>query len=131
MPLNKILHVEDDLDIQNIANVTLTSIGGFVVNCCSSGAEALKVAKDFMPDLILLDVMMPEMDGPTTLATLREIPEIKNVPAIFMTAKAQTDEINSFLALGAIGVITKPFNPMTLPDEIRTIWQNWIDQDES
>jgi len=127
MSLRKILHVEDDPDIQNIANVTLTSIGGFEVNSCSSCAEALGVVRDYMPDLILLDVMMPEMDGPATLAALREIPEIKNIPVIFMTAKAQTDEINSFLALGAIGVITKPFNPMTLPDEIKTIWQNWLD----
>jgi len=124
MPLEKILHVEDDPDIQKIAELSLATVGGFTLKSCSSGKQALDVATDFMPDLFLLDVMMPEMDGPATLAALWQIPELKNVPAIFMTAKAQSSEIDGFMALGAIGVIVKPFDPMSLPDEVKKIWQD-------
>ncbi len=121
--LSKILHVEDDLDIQAIAQIALETIGGFEVLQCSSGQEALKAAPDFKPDLFLLDVMMPGMTGPETLAALRELPGMADVPAIFMTAKAQRDEVAEFLALGAIEVVVKPFEPMELAGEIRAAWE--------
>jgi len=121
--LSKILHVEDDLDIQAIAQIALETIGGFEILQCSSGQEALKAAPDFKPDLFLLDVMMPGMTGPETLAALRELPGMADVPAIFMTAKAQRDEVAEFLALGAIEVVVKPFEPMELANEIRAAWE--------
>ncbi|MDP6526672.1 MAG: response regulator [Kiritimatiellia bacterium] len=123
MALNKILHVEDEPDIQEVAKLALESVGGFTVEACSSGQEALDKVADFAPDIILLDVMMPDMDGPATLQELRKIQELADTPIIFMTAKAQTHEIEKFKELGAIDVITKPFDPMTLADQIRDIWE--------
>jgi CheY-like chemotaxis protein len=121
--LQRILHVDDEPDIQAVAKMTLEAIGGFTVEICSSGQEAIDKAPGFAPDLIVLDVMMPGMDGPTTFGELRKLPEILEIPVIFMTAKAQAGEIDQFKELGAIGVITKPFDPTTLSDEIRKIWE--------
>jgi two-component system, OmpR family, response regulator len=122
--IKKILMVEDDPDIQTVAEMSLQDVGGFSVRLCSSGLEALSVVGEFMPDLILLDVMMPEMDGPTTLSELRNRDQFKAIPVIFMTAKVQPQEVEAYLLLGAIGVIHKPFDPMLLPGEIREIWQH-------
>ncbi|MEP3562958.1 MAG: response regulator [Marinobacter sp.] len=121
--LNKVLYVEDDADIRAIAELALQDVGGFSTALCSSGAEAIEVAPDFQPDLILLDVMMPEMDGPQTLLELRKIKATQDTPVIFMTARIQRTEIDEYLSLGALGVIPKPFDPMTLADEIRRIHQ--------
>lgn len=123
MNLKKILHVEDDEDIQAVALMSLEALGNFDVLQCLSGQEALGKAPAFRPDLFLLDAMMPGMSGLETLTALRLIPDMKNIPVIFMTAKAQQDEVQNFMNHGAIGVITKPFDPVTLSDEIRTIWQ--------
>jgi two-component system, OmpR family, response regulator len=122
IPLQRILYVEDEPDIQTIAQIALESIGGFTVEICPTGRDAIARAPAFAPDLLLLDVMMPGMDGPTTLAALRNLQQTANTPAIFMTAKAQPHEIRRFLDLGALDVITKPFDPMTLSDSIREIW---------
>ncbi|WP_404360312.1 response regulator [Methylotuvimicrobium sp. KM1] len=119
----RILYVEDEPDIQTVAKLALEMVGGFTVKTCSSGEEALAEAADFMPDLILLDVMMPGMDGPTTFNRLREQPIIAEIPIIFMTAKIQPSEIADYRSLGAIDVIAKPFDPMTLADQIRIIWE--------
>ncbi|MGC8763612.1 MAG: response regulator [Acidobacteriota bacterium] len=123
MALSKILYVEDEPDIQTVARLSLETLGGFTLEVCSSGEEALAKAPLFGPDLILLDVMMPGMDGPTTLQRLREIPSLAAIPVVFMTAKAQPQEIQHFKELGALGVITKPFDPMALPSEVRAIWE--------
>lgn len=120
--LSRILYVEDEPDIQTIARTALESVGGFNVEVCNSGAEALDKAANFAPDLILLDVMMPDMDGPATLDSLRGLPATANTPVIFMTAKAQPQEIQRFRSLGALDVITKPFDPMTLADQVLSIW---------
>lgn len=120
--LKKIMYVEDQQDIQMIARVALESVAGFEILICSDGAEALAKAKGFMPDLILLDVMMPGMDGPTTKTELGKIPEVKDIPIIFMTAKIQPSEIAEYKNMGAVGVIPKPFDPMTLGEQIREIW---------
>lgn len=120
--LEKILYVEDDLDIQAVAEMSLSDVGGFTVKICSSGQEALETAPVFLPGLILLDVMMPGMDGPTTLKALREMPEFENTPIVFMTAKVMGAEVEQYKEMGAVGVIPKPFDPMTLPDQIREIW---------
>ena len=121
--LNKILYVEDEPDIQQVVKMTLESLGGFTIKICRSGGEAIEKAPGFLPELILLDVMMPGMDGPTTLQELRKLPETAQTAVIFMTAKAQAHEIKQLKALGAIDIITKPFDPVTLCDVIKKIWQ--------
>lgn len=120
--LEKIMMVEDDLDIQTVAQLALETVGGFTVKICSSGQEALTNIEDFQPNLVLLDVMMPEMDGPTTLKKLRDTDVGQNIPVIFMTAKAQAHEVEHYKNLGALDVITKPFDPMTLSEQIKEIW---------
>ena len=97
-------------------------MGGFTVIYCKSGVELLEKAKEFKPDLFLLDVMMPDMDGPTTLSRLRAIPEFADIPAIFMTAKIQPNEIEDYKKIGVLDVISKPFDPMKLADNIRDAW---------
>lgn len=121
--LEKILYVEDEPDIQAVARIALESVGGFTVEICSSGAQALETAPQFEPDLILLDVMMPGMDGPTTFKELRKIAGLAQTPVVFMTAKVQPQEVASYRELGALDVVAKPFDPMTLSDQIRSIWQ--------
>lgn len=119
----RILLVEDDADIQAVGRLALEAVGGFTVEVCSSGQEALNRVQSFAPDLVLLDVMMPEMDGPTTLGRLRSDPATSDIPVIFMTAKVQPAEVKSYQALGAMNVIAKPFDPMTLSETIRNLWQ--------
>jgi CheY-like chemotaxis protein len=120
--LNRILYVEDEPDIQEVARMALEMVGGYTVQICSSGQEAVEVAAGFAPDLILLDVMMPGMDGPTTLKALREIDTLSNTPVAFMTAKVQPNEIQEYVELGAINVIPKPFDPMTLSSQVAEVW---------
>jgi two-component system, OmpR family, response regulator len=125
--LVRILFVEDDLDIQVIAQMALEELGGFTVMVCSSGKEALEKASLFKPDMILLDVMMPGIDGPDTLKRLRELPQTVDTPAVFMTAKVQTHEVEQYRHMGAVDVIAKPFDPMILSSTINTIWK--LEQD--
>ena len=121
--LQRVLYVEDDTDIRTIASMALEVVGGFTLQACASGAEALAAAEAFAPQLLLLDVMMPGMDGPTTLARLRERPATRDVPVIFMTAKVQASEVEQYKALGALGVISKPFDPMALAGQVQALWQ--------
>lgn len=118
MAIQKVLLVDDDHDLRRIGQLSLRNVGKWTVLLASSGTEALTIANEQTPDVILLDVMMPEMDGLATLVRLREQSLTACIPVIFLTAKIQTHEIDDYVALGAIGVITKPFDPMTLPDEI-------------
>ena len=122
--LKKILYVEDEPDIQMIARVALENVGGFELLVCNSGAEALEKAADFYPDLFLLDVMMPGMDGPTTLLELRKIPNLEDIPVMFMTAKVQPQEIEFLKSLDVADVIAKPFDPMNLANNIRDSWKH-------
>ena len=121
--LERILYVEDDPDIQTIAMMVLETISGYDVTACSSGKDAIAAAQNFTPDLILLDVMMPGMDGPETLSELRKLSGFESIPAVFMTAKVQPQEVEGYLHLGAVGVIAKPFDPMTLAEELEKIWR--------
>jgi CheY-like chemotaxis protein len=116
----RILHVDDEADIREVVQISLGFDLGFVTQSCGSGQEALAVALDWLPDIILLDVMMPMMDGPATLLRLRENEQTATIPVVFMTARAQTRELERFRALGAVGVIPKPFDPMTLPALVRS-----------
>ncbi|MCK5387476.1 MAG: response regulator [Gammaproteobacteria bacterium] len=121
--LKKILYVEDEPDIQMIARVALENVGGFELLVCSSGAEAVEKAATFGPDMFLLDVMMPGMDGPSTLAELRKIPQLANTPVMFMTAKVQPQEVEFLKSLNVADVIAKPFDPMGLANNIRESWE--------
>jgi len=123
-PLNNILYVEDDADIRAVAQLALEAVGGFDVRLCSSGQDALAAIEDgYRPDLLLLDVMMPGMDGPSTLAALRALAPTEDTPAVFMSAKVQAGEIAHYRSLGALGVIAKPFDPMALAQQVRALWQ--------
>lgn len=122
MKLERILYVEDEPDIQAVAKLALEMVGGFQVLVCSGGAEALEKVGGFAPDLILLDVMMPGMDGPSTLQQLRANPATAAIPVIFLTAKVQATEVVRYQALGALDVLAKPFDPMTLANQVRQIW---------
>ncbi len=123
--LKRITYVEDEPDIRAVAELALTTIGGFTIDVCASGLEAVEKTPHFLPDLILLDVMMPGLDGRETFRRLKAFPELTDTPIIFMTAKIQTDEINGYKELGAIDVIPKPFDPMTLSQEITDIWNRF------
>jgi CheY-like chemotaxis protein len=125
--LNRILYVEDDEDIQAVGTLSLETVGGFTLKAASSGAEALAALGSFSPQLILLDVMMPGQDGPATLRAIRERESMRDIPVIFLTAKAQKHETQEYIALGAIGVITKPFDPIKLPELIRQLWRKHVD----
>ena len=120
--LHRILYVEDEDDIRTIAKMALEAVGGFQVIECASGREAIAAAPGARADLILLDVMMPGMDGPATLRELRGIPATAGTPAIFMTAKIQPSEVSQYLDLGALDVIAKPFDPMAISAQIVSIW---------
>ena len=101
-------------------------LGGFTLEVCCDGKEALEKGPAFKPDLILLDVMMPGMDGNLTMRALRKIPELAAIPVVFITAKVQPHEIQEFLDQGAAGVIAKPFDPISLADKIRQIWEDTL-----
>lgn len=116
----KIMAVEDEADIRTIIEFALDD-ENMEVMTCESGKKALSKVIEFKPDLILLDVMMPEMDGPETLSELRKLSGFHNTPVAFLTAKVQPSEIDHFKALGAVDVIAKPFDPLTLADQIREI----------
>lgn len=114
----RILFVDDDAGIRSVAKLSLERVGGHTVELCSSGHEAVKTAPVFAPDLIILDVTMPHMDGTDTLGELQKIPQCIAVPVIFLTANTQPHEIEQYKRLGALDVIAKPFDPMTLPGTI-------------
>lgn len=116
------MHVDDDDAIRAIARVALERLGGFVLESCASGTEALRRVRAFAPQMILLDVMMPVLDGPTTLELLKQEMDLGKVLVVFMTAKVQEQEIARYRALGACDVIIKPFDPMTLSERLHAIW---------
>jgi CheY-like chemotaxis protein len=120
--LTHVMYVDDEPDIRAIVEMALQALGGFAVTLCESGREAIEKAPQALPDLILLDVMMPGMDGTQTLEALRRVPALAAVPVVFMTAKVQPAEIARFRELGAADVIAKPFDPMALSDQVRAIW---------
>ena len=115
----RVLHVDDEPDIREVVEISLGLDPDFMVRSCPSGGDAITAAADWSPDLILLDVMMPGMDGPMTLSRLRDSPRTSGIPVIFMTARAQPQELEHFRALGAEGVISKPFDPLTLAASVR------------
>ncbi|MCO4746196.1 MAG: response regulator [Proteobacteria bacterium] len=115
------LLVEDDEDIRAVGEVALEAVGGWKVRAANSGFQALDRLDGWVPDVILLDVMMPGMDGVTCFHKIRERPELRDVPIVFLTARVQSNEVAGYTALGAAGVIHKPFDPMTLASEVREL----------
>jgi CheY-like chemotaxis protein len=115
----RVLLVDDEADIRDVVDVSLGLDPEFNIRACASGADALVTAAEWSPAIILLDVMMPLMDGPTTLANLRKNPRTSNIPVVFLTARTRTDEVAQYISLGAQGVLSKPFNPMTLAAAVR------------
>jgi CheY-like chemotaxis protein len=128
--LTRIACVEDDADIQAIIELALTDIGGFKVTIFSDGPAALAGLSGFAPQLVMLDMMMPGMNGLEVLARIRSDDALQGVPVVFMTAKAQAHEVEQYKAAGAQATILKPFDPISLPDQIRDIW-NGLDRQRS
>ncbi|MBE0481870.1 MAG: response regulator [Bacterioplanes sp.] len=123
MTLNRIMHVEDDESIRLVVEMSLVDVAGFELLSCDGGESALQQVVSFAPQLILLDVMMPKMDGLQTLAALREIPHVADIPVVMMTAKIQDAEKQHYLQCGAVAVLNKPFDPMTLGKQLLAIYQ--------
>lgn len=124
--LNKVLYVEDDPDIREIATLALEDVGGLTLKTCESGERALQEVDGFKPQIILLDVMMPNMDGPETLTAMREQGLVDDsILILFMTAKVHPEELARYKTLGVSHVISKPFDPMTLADDVRAFWDEF------
>lgn len=121
--LRSILYVEDDLHVRTTAKLVLEVIGNFQVRDCSSGRQAVLAAEDFHPDLILLDVMMPELDGLATLKALRELPHMSETPAMFVTGLTMPEDLARYVGVGAIGVIPKPLVPLRLAGQVSQLWE--------
>jgi CheY-like chemotaxis protein len=121
-PLRRILLVDDEPDIRTVVRLALETVGGYSVCVCASAAEALERIEDFRPDLVLLDVMLPDMEGPVALERLRERPGGEAVPVVFLTARVQSEAVETLYRAGAADVIQKPFDPMRLADEVRDAW---------
>lgn len=129
--LKKILFVDDDQDIHFIVKICLQEIPHVEVRGATSGEEAIKTAMEFNPDLILLDVMMPKMDGLATLKTLRLMPSFAETPVVFITAKAQKNEVDEYFKQGVVDVIVKPFDPIKLAQDVQNIWSRYQEKKHS
>jgi CheY-like chemotaxis protein len=125
--LRRVMCVEDDPDIRMLIEMSLGTVGQLEVLCCDSGSSALANVTAFAPDLVLLDVMIPERSGPETLKALRKMPAMKGVPVVFMTAQVMPAEVEKLLRHRAAGMIFKPFDPMTLARDIQPFWEHGRD----
>ena len=121
-PLNRICYVEDDEDIQRIVRMSLERIGKMTVEVVSDPMVAIERINAFKPDLVMLDWMMPGMDGPALYRKMLETPETKSLPVVFITAKASQRELDELKTMGALGTISKPFSPKDLPEQLRALW---------
>lgn len=126
MTLQRVMHVEDDESIRAVAEIALVDVAGFELLSCEGGYSALEQVEAFAPQLILLDVMMPQMDGLQTFAALKQIPSLTKVPVVFMTAKIQQSEKQQYLDAGAIAVIDKPFDPMLLGETLIELYAEYL-----
>ena len=126
--LQRIIHVDDDDSIRAVAKIALERVGKFTLLSCTSGNEALEKIVEFAPEMILLDVMMPGMDGPTTLKNLKQTMDLKEVAVVFMTAKVQSAEIEYYKSIGACNVVLKPFDAMSLSEQLEQYWKEFNEQ---
>jgi two-component system OmpR family response regulator len=118
MNIQKVLLIDDDPNIRKLAKMSLERVGRWQVSVASSGQEALEIVETERPDLIVLDMMMPGLDGAMTLEKLKSRPSCASVPVILMTAKVQPPQMDEYREMGAAGLIIKPFDPLKLPEEI-------------
>jgi len=121
-PLQKICYVEDDEDIQRIVRMSLERVGKMTVEVVTDSLKAMDVMLAFKPDLVMLDWMMPGMDGPALFRKMKTDPVLGALPVVFITAKATQRDTDELLKLGAAGVLSKPFSPKDLPDQLRAVW---------
>ena len=122
-PLTTIVYIDDEPDIRHVVELSLSLAEGLTVHTGDSGQRALELARELKPDLMLLDVMMPGMDGPETLRQLRAQPDQAAIPVFFMTAKAMPAELQRLRSLGAAAIIPKPFDPMKLATDVLALWE--------
>jgi two-component system, OmpR family, response regulator len=122
-PLLKICYVEDDEDIQRIVRMSLERVGKMTVSVVGDPTLAIDAIASFKPDLVMLDWMMPKMDGPALFRQMKLHPETKGLPVVFITAKASPRDLQELMSMGAAGTISKPFSPKELPDQLRAIWE--------
>lgn len=122
-PLLKVCYVEDDEDIQRIARLALERVGKMQVSIIGDPTAAIDAILAFQPDIVLLDWMMPVIDGPTLFMRMRETDGLRDMPVVFITAKASQRELDELRAMGAAGVLSKPFSPKDLPEQLRVIWR--------
>jgi two-component system, OmpR family, response regulator len=121
-PLNRICYVEDDEDIQRIVRMSLERVGKMTVEVVGDPTRAIEAMTAFGPDLVMLDWMMPAMDGPTLFKQMKLRPETSGLPVVFITAKAAQRDLETLMKMGAAGTISKPFSPKDLPEQLRAIW---------
>ncbi len=126
--LKTVLYVDDEADIRQIVAMALGLAAGLSIHTADSGEQALALARTLHPDLVLLDVMMPGLDGPQTLSRMRAEALLADIPVIFLTAKTMPLELARFRALGVLGVIAKPFDPMRLANQVLTLWDSLVEE---
>ena len=122
-PLKRICYVEDDEDIQRIVRMTLERVGKMTVEVVGDPTLAMDAIRAFQPDLVMLDWMMPKLDGPALFRQMQARPETQALPVVFITAKASQRDLDELMKMGAAGTISKPFSPKDLPDQLREIWK--------
>lgn len=122
-PLTKLIIIDDDPDILLIAKYSLEEVKGISIKYCDSGQQGIQEALVFQPDLILVDVMMPNMDGIAFVQALRLIPSLAKISVAFLTAKIQKEDLEKYNAIGIKELITKPFDPITFPETIQNLWE--------
>jgi CheY-like chemotaxis protein len=123
--LRRVLLIEDELPLRRLAQAALAGLARWEVESCATGEEGLAAARRDPPDVVLLDVQLPGMDGPATLSALRREPGLERVPVIFLTATSEADELERLSGLGAAGVLRKPFAPLSLHREVQAIVDAW------
>jgi CheY-like chemotaxis protein len=122
-PLNRVCYVEDDEDIQRIVRLSLEKVGKMTVEIVGDPLAAIDAMTKFRPDLVMLDWMMPGLDGPSLFRQMKLKPETSALPVVFITAKASPKELEELARMGAVGTISKPFSPRDLPEQLRAIWK--------
>jgi two-component system OmpR family response regulator len=125
--LKKVLYIDDEQDILDIVQMCLETIGNLEVTTSTNSKDALSLMNEVRPDLVMLDVMMPESDGPSVLNEIRKHKEFEDIPILFVTARVQTEDIDNYKKLGAASVISKPFDPMEISNEVQEAWREYHD----
>jgi CheY-like chemotaxis protein len=123
MALERILYIDDDEDLLEIVKLALEETGGYSVTACANGEQGVRLAAEWQPDLIMLDVMMPVIDGPATLKRLKQSSITEHIPVVFMTARSSASQAAGYRSMGAAGTIAKPFDPFGLAEQVAGLWE--------